>query len=44
MFSKLDKEDKEIVINAMEERSFDQGATVIKQEDSGDVLFVIESG
>lgn len=44
MFSNLPKQEKSIVIDAMEERCFEAGATVIKQDDAGDVLYVVEDG
>lgn len=44
MFSNLPKQEKSIVIDAMEERSFEAGDFVIKQGDAGDVLFVVEDG
>lgn len=44
MFSNLPKQEKSIVIDAMEEKCFEAGATVIKQDDAGDVLYVVEEG
>lgn len=44
MFSALDARDKEIVLNAMEEKVFKTGETVIKQGDDGDVLYLVDSG
>lgn len=44
MFQALDPSEKEIVVEAMEEKSFKAGDQVIKQGDEGDVLYVIESG
>lgn len=44
LFNSLDDKDLETVINAMEEKRFSTGETVIKQGDSGDVLYIIESG
>ncbi|CAG9313861.1 unnamed protein product [Blepharisma stoltei] len=44
MFSALDEHEKEIVINAMEERIIGRGQTVIRQGDDGAELFVVDSG
>lgn len=44
LFNSLDEKDLQTVINAMEEKKFLTGDTVIKQGDNGDVLYVIESG
>lgn len=44
MFSALDKNEQEIVINAMEEKNFKKGDWVINQGEEGDVLYVVESG
>eukprot|EP01017_Pseudomicrothorax_dubius_P043899 TRINITY_DN7375_c0_g3_i1.p1 TRINITY_DN7375_c0_g3~~TRINITY_DN7375_c0_g3_i1.p1 ORF type:complete len:393 (-),score=123.23 TRINITY_DN7375_c0_g3_i1:146-1324(-) len=44
MFSALDPRELNIVILAMEERTFNAGETVIKQGDDGDVLYVVDSG
>ena len=44
MFQNLDKEEKNIVINAMEEKKFSEGVDVIKQGDDGDDLYVVEEG
>jgi cAMP-dependent protein kinase regulator len=44
MFSSLDSKEKKIVIDAMEEKSFTRGDTVILQGESGDELYVVESG
>lgn len=44
MFGALEEKEREIVINAMEERTFKAGDNVIKQGDDGDVLYVVESG
>jgi cAMP-dependent protein kinase regulator len=44
MFKSLDVEDLEIVINAMKEIKFSQGAQVIKQGDDGDELYFVFSG
>jgi cAMP-dependent protein kinase regulator len=44
MFNSLDEKDVEIVILAFDERRFKKGDTVITQGESGDVLYLIESG
>lgn len=46
MFSSevLDDDNFNVVINAMEERTFDAGVRIITQGDDGDYLFVIEEG
>jgi cAMP-dependent protein kinase regulator len=44
MFASLDGNEKQIVLNAMEEHTFKKGDTVIKQGDDGDVLFCVDSG
>lgn len=44
MFRALDEKDLEIVLNAMEEKTFSAGDYVIKQGESGDVLFFVFSG
>lgn len=44
MFASLDDKEKDIVINAMEEKKFNQGENVISQGDDGDVLYVVDEG
>lgn len=44
IFSNLDKKDVNFVIGAMDEKCFNAGDTVISQGDTGDCLFVVESG
>jgi len=44
MFAALDEKEKEIVINAMEEKAYKEGDVVIKQGDDGDVLYVVDTG
>jgi cAMP-dependent protein kinase regulator len=44
MFKNLDRTDKDIVINAMEERVYEVGDAVISQGDDGDVMFLVDSG
>ena len=44
MFSALDDNEKNIIVNAMEERLFNEGDSVIQQGDDGFELFVVDSG
>ena len=44
MFSALDDKEKDIVINAMEERHAKAGEWVIKQGEDGDHLYVVDVG
>ena len=44
MFSAIDEKEKEIVVNAMEEKRFKAGDWVIKQGEDGDNLYVVEQG
>jgi len=44
MFKLLEDDEKEIVINAMEESRFQPGDQVIKQGDEGDCLYLVEEG
>jgi cAMP-dependent protein kinase regulator len=44
LFSNLDEKDLETVIDAMEEKVFNSGSTVITQGDNGDCLYLIQSG
>ena len=44
MFENLDAKQKNIVIDAMEEVKFKKGDTVIKQNDKGNVLYMIGEG
>jgi cAMP-dependent protein kinase regulator len=44
MFSNLDDKEKNTVIGAMEEKVFSSGETIINQGDSGDELFILDSG
>ena len=44
MFSALDEKEKEIVINAMDERKLDPEEYAITQGEDGDVLYVVDSG
>lgn len=44
MFGKLKQSEKNIVIDAMEEKGFGQGDVVIKQGEAGSVLFVVDEG
>jgi cAMP-dependent protein kinase regulator len=44
LFSNLDKKDLEVVIDAMEEKTYEENDEVIKQGDVGDCLYVVDSG
>ena len=44
MFKALGEEELSIVIDAMEEKKFQTGVTVITEGESGSVLFVVEEG
>jgi len=44
MFSGLDEAEKQIVVDAMEEKKAFKNEAVIKEGDDGDVLFVVASG
>ena len=44
MFGKLNQSEKNIVIDAMEEKNFVEGDVVIKQGEAGNVLFVVDEG
>ena len=44
MFQHLDKKDKDIVIDAMEEAKFSSGQNVITEGERGDVLYMVEIG
>jgi len=44
MFAALDQTERDIVILAMEERSFVKGDTIITQGEEGNELFVVDSG
>jgi cAMP-dependent protein kinase regulator len=44
MFEALDDKERDIVVNAMEERHAEEGETVIRQGDDGNELFVLDSG
>mmetsp|Transcript_10207 Transcript_10207/g.10145 ORF Transcript_10207/g.10145 Transcript_10207/m.10145 type:complete len:250 (-) Transcript_10207:29-778(-) len=44
MFAALDDHEREIVINAMEEKKFRPGDQVIRQGEDGDELFVVDTG
>lgn len=44
MFSALDDKEREIVINAMDEKKFRIGEWIIKQGDDGDNLYVVDQG
>jgi cAMP-dependent protein kinase regulator len=40
----LDAKEIEVVVDAMEEKHFKEGETVIKQGDEGDNVYVVEEG
>ena len=44
MFKALADQELSIVIDAMEEKKFDAGVTVINEGEAGSVLFVVEEG
>jgi len=44
MFSNLEKREKEITVDAMEEKKVSSGQWVIKQGDDGDNLYVVDQG
>ena len=44
MFAALDPAERDIVIQAMEERSFAKGDTIIREGEEGNELFVVDSG
>lgn len=44
MFRVLDEKEKQIVVDAMEERRIPPDTVVINQGDDGDCLFLVESG
>ena len=44
LFSNLDQKELDIVIGAMEEKTFDKDEYVIKQGEKGECLYVVESG
>ncbi len=44
IFSGLEDSEREIVVKAMEEKSFKPGEYVIKQGDAGENLYVVDTG
>lgn len=44
MFSALDEKEREIVIGAMEEYSYNTGDWVIQQGEDGEYLYVVDQG
>lgn len=44
MFSGLDENEMNVVIDAMDETKFKAGETVIKEGEKGDELYVVEEG
>jgi cAMP-dependent protein kinase regulator len=44
LFKNLDSKDAEIVMGAMEEKTFKAGETIITEGEGGDVLYMVEEG
>jgi len=44
LFSSLDESDLQIIINAMTEKKFKEGESVITQGDKGDCLYIVDEG
>ena len=44
MFKALGEDELTIVVNAMEEKKFNAGQTVITEGEAGSVLFVVDEG
>lgn len=44
MFAALEQKDRDIVINAMEEKKFKPGDWVIKQGEDGAELYIVDTG
>jgi len=44
MFSALNEKERNIVVDAMEEKTYKVGDYVIKEKEDGDMLYVIETG
>lgn len=44
MFTALDENELEVVIDAMDERKIKSGETIIKEGERGDELYVVEDG
>lgn len=44
LFRNLEKQDLDIIIGAMEEKSYKIGEYVIEQNDNGDCLYIVETG
>lgn len=44
LFNSLDEKELNTVIDAMEEKHYEAGNSIIKQGDNGDVLYLVESG
>lgn len=44
MFAALDDVERNVVVNAMEEKKFTEGSIVIQQNDDGNELYLVESG
>lgn len=44
LFQNLDSSDEEILVKAMEEKSYAGGDVVIREGEAGDMLYIVESG
>lgn len=44
MFMGLDEKDMNVVIDAMDEKQFKNGETVITEGEPGEVLYIVENG
>ncbi len=44
LFKAMDDKNLEIIVNALEEFSFNQGQDIITQGESGSVLYLLDSG
>lgn len=44
LFSGLDGKERDIIVDSMEPKMFDEGAVIIRQGDVGDFFYVIDSG
>jgi cAMP-dependent protein kinase regulator len=44
VFKHLDKDEKQVVFDAMSEKTFSHGDVIIKQGDDGDLFYVVDSG
>lgn len=44
MFMSLEERDMAVVIDAMDEKKFASGETIIQEGEPGDVLYIVENG